>query len=46
MAKIAIGVNRSANRNFTLIHQNVGQMLPNLGFKAKEKTLTTCFISH
>ena len=27
-------------------YQNVGQMLPNLGFKAKEKTLTTCFVSY
>ena len=27
-------------------YQNVGQMLPNLGFEAKEKTLTTCFVSH
>ena len=27
-------------------YQNVGQMLPKLGIKTQEKTLTTCFISY
>ena len=27
-------------------YQNVGQMLPNLMSKTKEKTLTTLFLSH